>query len=319
VYATLKTPVKPHSFFKQSSLLDFSRVRRLIINADDFGLTPGVNRAILEAHLGGIVTSTTLMANGAAFPEAVQLARSVPQLSIGCHVVLLDGKPLLPAKDVSSCTSSASHGDMGLGNGLAGFAARALFGRLDPEQIEGEATSQIRRLQAAGIAVSHCDSHKHTHMFPAALQPLLRAAKNCGVKAIRNPFESSRLLPTSVLLARPGLWKRYAQVKVLRRFADQFRNAVSDSGLLTPNGTLGIVVTGDLDETLFRIVAESMPEGTWELVCHPGYDDSDLHATGTRLKESRATELRLLTSSEARHILAQQGIELISFRDLEAH
>jgi len=319
VYATLKTPVKPHSFFKQSSLLDFSRVRRLIINADDFGLTPGVNRAILEAHLGGIVTSTTLMANGAAFPEAVQLARSVPQLSIGCHVVLLDGKPLLPAKDVSSCTSSASHGDMGLGDGLAGFAARALLGRLDPEQIEGEATSQIRRLQAAGIAVSHCDSHKHTHMFPAALQPLLRAAKNCGVKAIRNPFESSRLLPTSVLLARPGLWKRYAQVKVLRRFADQFRNAVSDSGLLTPNGTLGIVVTGDLDETLFRIVAESMPEGTWELVCHPGYDDCDLHATGTRLKESRATELRLLTSSEARHILAQQEIELISFRDLDAH
>ena len=79
------------------------------------------------------------------------------------------------------------------------------------------------------------------------------------------------------------------------------------------------MVTGDLDETLFRIVAESMPEGTWELVCHPGYDDSDLHATRTRLKESRATELRLLTSSEARHILAQQEIELISFRDLDAH
>jgi len=294
-------------------------VRRLIINADDFGLTPGVNRAILEAHQGGVVTSATLMANGAAFQQAVQLARSAPQLSIGCHVVLLEGRPLLPAKDVSSCTSSASHGDMGLGNGLAGFAARALLGRLDPEQIEAEATAQIRRLQAAGIAVSHCDTHKHTHMFPATLQPVLRAAKNCGVKAIRNPFESSRPLPTAVLLARPGLWKRYAQVKVLRRFADQFRNAVSDSGLLTPNGILGIVVTGDLDETLFRIVAESMPEGTWELVCHPGYDDSDLHATRTRLKESRATELRLLTSSEARHILAQQEIELISFRDLDAH
>jgi len=305
------------------SLLDFSSVRRLIINADDFGLTSGVNRAIVEAHQDGVVTSATLMATGPAFPEAAQMARTVPQLSVGCHLVLVDGSPLLPAKDLSSLITSTARahstkGNAHLGNGMADFVRRALTRQLDPMQIEAEATAQIRRLQSTGLDVSHCDTHKYTHIFPAALQPLLRAIRNCGVRALRNPFSPVRPLPLGVLVARPDLWKRYAQVKVLRRFADQFRSAVSDAGLFTPDGTLAIVVTGELDERFFRVIVESMPEGTWEFVCHPGYYDSDLEATRTRLKESRQKELRVLTSSVARRILAEREITLISFRDIVA-
>jgi len=107
-----------------------------------------------------------------------------------------------------------------------------------------------------------------------------------------------------------------AEVQVLGRFAGQFRRAVAQEHFITPAGTLGIEVTGTLDETLFQAIAESIPEGTWEFVCHPGYNDADLSAAKTRLKESRELELRVLTMPEARNILAQRGIQLISYRDL---
>ena len=106
------------------------------------------------------------------------------------------------------------------------------------------------------------------------------------------------------------------QVNWLRRFADQFRNAVKDASLFTPDGTLGIVVTGALDQKLFQAIVENMPEGTWEFVCHPGYNDADLRAVRTRLRESREKELRVLTSDEARQILLRQEVELVTFRDL---
>ena len=286
-------------------------MRRLIVNADDFGYTSGVNRAILEAHSHGVVTSATLMANGPAFAEAVQLAGTVPKLSIGCHVVLTDGEPVLGAERLPSFTSGSHFRD-----GMIAFAARAIAGRIDGDEIAAEASAQIRKIQSAGIAVSHIDTHKHTHLFPKILQPLLRAAANCGVRAVRNPFGPRLPLRSSHLLARPGLWTRYAEVRILGAFAGKFREAVDREGFTTPDGTLGIVVTGALDETLFYAIARSIPEGTWEFVCHPGYNDADLQAGKTRLRESRETELRVLTLPAAREVLAQQGIELISYREL---
>ena len=290
-------------------------MRRLIVNADDFGFTAGVNRAIVEAHTHGIVTSSTLMANGRAFEDAVRLAKSVPRLSVGCHVVLIDGEPVLDAKLLPSITSTHSTGGR-LRDRLQFFAVRALAGRLDSDEIEAEASAQIRKLQSAGVSVSHLDTHKHTHLFPAVLRPLLRAARACGVRAIRNPFGPRKPLKSSELLTRPSLWTRYAEVRILRALATKFRDSASRESLATPDGTLGIVVTGVLDEKLFRCIAAIMPEGTWEFVCHPGYNDDDLKSAKTRLRASRETELRVLTMPEARELLLQQGIDLISYRDL---
>jgi len=290
-------------------------VRRLIINADDFGLTSGVNRAIQEAHQQGVVTSATLMANGPAFAEATASAKMLPSLGVGCHIVLLDGPPLLPPSQIPSLLSRAK-GCPRFPQGLSGFAARALARRMDPQQIEAEALAQIRKIQSAGISVSHFDTHKHTHIFPAVLHPLLRAGGACGVRALRNPFPPLSVVPLAMLLSRPTLWKRSTQLKFLRRFASQFRRAVQEAGLVTPDGTLGVAVTGTLDEHLFQMIAERLPEGTWEFVCHPGYNDAALQATRTRLKASRMRELQVLTSSAAKHILERQGIELISFHDL---
>ena len=112
-------------------------MRRLIVNADDFGFTAGVNRAIVEAHTRGIVTSSTLMANGRAFEDAARLAASVPRLSVGCHVVLIDGTPVLDAELLPSITTTTSTGSR-FRDGLKSFAARALAGRLNPHEIEIE-------------------------------------------------------------------------------------------------------------------------------------------------------------------------------------
>ena len=290
-------------------------MRRLIVNADDFGFTAGVNRAIVEAHTHGIVTSSTLMANGRAFEDAVRLAKSVPRLSVGCHVVLIDGEPVLDAKLLPSITSAHSTGGR-FRDRLQFFAVRALAGRLDSDEIEAEASAQIRKLQSAGVSVSHLDTHKHTHLFPAVLRPLLRAARGCGVRAIRNPFGPRKPLKSSELLARPSLWIRYAEVRILSTLASTFRDSASRADLVTPDGTLGIVVTGALDEQLFRGIAAIVPEGTWEFVCHPGYNDDDLKSAKTRLRASRENELRVLTMPKARELLLRQGIDLISYREL---
>lgn len=270
-----------------------------------------MNRAILEAHTQGVVTSATLMANGSAFDDAVRTARSTQRLSVGCHVVLVDGSPLLGASQVPSLINSRNPDRFH--DSLRRFAVLGTLGRIAPEQIETEATAQIRKLQAAGIPVSHLDSHKHTHLFPNVLRPLLRAAETCGVSAVRNPFGP---IAFALVAKRPRLWRRYGEVTLLGGLADKFRRAVQQAGMITPDGTLGIVATGALDQHLFRFMIENLPDGTWEFVCHPGYNDTELQSVRTRLRASREQELQFLTSTETRELLAGHGIELISYRDL---
>jgi chitin disaccharide deacetylase len=286
-------------------------VRRLIINGDDFGLTSGINRAIVEAHERGVLTSTTLMANSVAFDDAAGLAQSSSRWSVGCHVVLLDGQPLIDPSRIP--TLVAANNGRSFRDGVGGFAMRALTGRIDPEQVEAEVTAQIRKLQSRGVAVSHVDTHKHTHIFPPALRGILRAARMCGITAIRNPFE---VVAANFARAQSGLWKRYAQVRTLRGLAGYFRREVAKAGLRTPDGTLGIVATGHLNPNLFQQIAEHMPEGTWEFVCHPGYVDADLAAVRTRLRASRQEELAVLTSPDTRVTLEKCGIQLISYLEL---
>ena len=295
-------------------------MRRLIINADDFGLTPGVNRGIVEAQERGIVTSATLMANSRAFDAAAALSRSLAarqaRFSVGCHVVLLDGQPLLPPDRVASLLQPGARNGNHFRDKLNDFVVASFRGKLRPDEIEAEATAQIQRLQAAVGAPSHFDSHKHAHMFPAVLRPLLRAAQACGVPAVRNPFGQVWPLGFGDLLRQRRLWTRFAELNVLRSFERKFRREVEAHGLRTTDGSVAVLVTGSLDLELFAKIMDRLPEGTWEFVCHPGYNDADLDQVRTRLRQSRVEELQLMTSPEAKEILQQREIELISYREL---
>jgi chitin disaccharide deacetylase len=291
-------------------------VRRLIVNADDLGLTAGVNRAIAEAHSGGVVTSATLMANGAAFDDAIERARSASGLSVGCHVVLVDGAPLSDPGSVPTLVGNGSAKTRHFYSRLSAFAVRAVFGRFDQEQLVSEIVAQVRKIQAAGVKVTHLDTHKHTHIFPSILTALIKAARICGVPAIRNPVVPVSAIRLGQLSGKPGLWKRYGQVRMLRGFAPQFRRKMKLAGLATPDGVVGVVETGSFDGSLLRQMLENLPDGTWELVTHPGYDDEELRRVRTRLLGSREEERRLLMSRELREFLEAQGIKLISYREL---
>jgi predicted glycoside hydrolase/deacetylase ChbG (UPF0249 family) len=290
-------------------------VRRLIVNADDFGMTRGINCAIAEASTRGIVTSTTLMATARAFDDAVARAATLDsRVSVGCHVILLDGTPVLPAASVSSLLQRATNAAE-FRVTLNDFAVAAMANRLSSHEIEAEAAAQMQRLQDSGITLSHFDCHKHAHMFPPVLRPVLRAAKSRGVPAVRNPFGRLFPLPAGRILRNPKLWRRVAEMGVLRSFAARFKREVEALGLRTPDGSVGILDTGTLDLDSFLVIVDALPEGTWEFVCHPGYNDAELDQVRTRLRQSRETELALLTSPEARSDLERRGIELISYRE----
>ena len=285
-------------------------MRRLIINADDFGLTSGVNRAIVEANRSGVLTSATIMANARAFSEAASLAKTQPSLKTGCHIVLIDGEPV--SANLASLTNGSSH----FRSSLKDFALAAVRRRLSPEEIQREAEAQIRKVQSLGISLTHIDSHKHTHMFPQVLRPLLHAARACNVRAVRNPFEPLRAWPGGMLLGVPGLWLRCAGVMTFQMFASEFRRVLKEEGIVSTDGTVGITATGKLDQKMLLLILSALPQGTWELVCHPGYSDGDLRSAGTRLTTSREIELSALTSAETKEALARQKIELISYADL---
>jgi chitin disaccharide deacetylase len=291
-------------------------VRRLIVNADDFGLTAGVNRAIVETHIGGVVSSATLMANGARFEDAVTAARLAPNLSVGCHVVLVDGTPVSPPGALDTLVAIRSAEPDKFYSSLSAFAARAMLGGFDRDQLVAEVTAQIRKIQATGLPVTHLDTHKHAHIFPEILAALLRAARICGVRAIRNPIVPVKALHARQFKGKAHLWKRYGQVRILHTFSGQFHQRTKRAGLVTPDGVLGVIETGSVGISLLRQTLASLPEGTWELVCHPGYNDADLRAARTRLLDAREEERRLLTSAELRQFLDEQKIRVISYREL---
>jgi predicted glycoside hydrolase/deacetylase ChbG (UPF0249 family) len=257
-----------------------------MVNADDFGMTPGVNRAIAELSAAGALTSATLMATSDCFAEAVSEARKHPALGVGCHVVLVDGTPALPGSQIPSLLGAGSQDQPAFRPTLSSFVTDLLRGRISESEIEAETVAQIIRLQQLGIHVTHVDTHKHTHMFPRVLRPLLRAALHCGVKAIRNPFEPNWSLNAT---ANAG-HVRKMQVRLLRSQSQTFMQEVQRSGLLTTDGAIGVLATGTLDAATIRSLLAAMPDGAWELVCHPGYNDAALQQAHTRLLGSREVE-----------------------------
>jgi predicted glycoside hydrolase/deacetylase ChbG (UPF0249 family) len=287
----------------QPSCVDWDFVTRLILNADDFGLAPGVNRSVLELGEAGALTSATLMATSQHAPEAVTAA-GASALGIGCHVVLVDGEPALPPSQIPALAPSGSFRPT-----LGGFVRDLLMGKIPESELEAEAVAQIRRAQSMGIRVTHLDTHKHAHMFPRVLRPLLCAALLCGVRAIRNPFE-----PDWALTATPHAPAlRRAQVKLLRSQRRTFLKLVREAGFATTDGAIGVLATGTLDAETLRSLLTAMPPGTWELVCHPGHIDDALGKARTRLRESREVEYAALLKVVPAFLSAHPNVTPIHF------
>ena len=285
---------------------------RLIINADDFGLTPGVNRAIAELHDAGAVTSATLMATGPAFDNAVALALARPTLGVGCHILLVDGTPV---SDPATIPTLLGPDHRTFRNSLADFALGVLRGAISQDDIQREALAQIQKLQGAGLKLTHVDTHKHTHLLSRVTRPIIRALEHSGIQAIRNPFEPRWAASLSDSTRRSLFVRAFGPGR--RRF--EASPPIASHRILTTRGTVGISATGDLNGSTLTALLKSIPDGTWELVCHPGYNDSDLDAITTRLRTERETELRALLTAFAKSLppsVNPSGLQLIHYGEL---
>jgi hopanoid biosynthesis associated protein HpnK len=281
---------------------------RLIINADDFGLTPGINRAIEELNDAGVLTSATLMANGLAFEDAIAIASTRPNLGVGCHVVLTDGVPVSPPESIPTLLGSDGRS---FRPSLREFVQALLLGRIRQEDITREALAQIQKLQRAGIRITHFDTHKHTHLFPQVARPLLAVAEQTGIHAVRNPFE-----PRWSRALAHGSSSRRATIAAISLLHPSFQahGQLRNSGVATTQGTLAISATGNLTETTLAQILGAFPaEGAYELCCHPGYSDASLERITTKLRAHRDIEREALLSVIPRYTSTPR---LIHYGDL---
>jgi chitin disaccharide deacetylase len=287
-------------------------VKSLIVNADDLGWTEGVNRGIAEAHRNGIVTSASLLANGAAFASGVEVARSTPGLGVGVHLNLSDGAPVAARELVTSLVNDAGE----FAGGPENLLLRVARGGLSLHEVEQEWEAQIEKVREAGIQPTHLDGHKHVHMLPGLFELALRLAKRYNVGAIRVAHEASSLraaLSTGEELHTAAVLKQGVQARGLKLLARDAREQAERAGISTADYFCGIAQTGEMTKDGVAQLLRSLPDGTTELMCHPGYADQALQNTPTRLQGSRQSELKILTDVEIRNLVASQGIRLIDY------
>ena len=287
-------------------------MRNLIVNADDLGWTEGVNRGIVEASRHGIVTSASLLANGPAFASAVALARTTPGLGVGVHLNLSDSEPAAPKELVTRLLNDRAELDGKPESLLLKLARRSL----PLEEVEMEWDAQIQKVRDCGIEPTHLDGHKHVQMLPGLFEVALRLAKKHGIAAIRISHEQSSLRTAlSVGAKQKGsvVMKQGVQARGLKLLARDAREQAERAGIATADYFCGIAQTGELTREGVLRLLEILPEGTTELMCHPGYADAELAKTDTRLQGSRQSELEILTDMAIRNVVASQGIRLIDY------
>lgn len=245
-----------------------------------------MNDGIVEAHRSGILTSTTLMANGQAFEHAVELARSNLTLDVGCHLTLIGGEALtgglLPA-------------------GVPELLAALAVGKIP---VYEELAAQAGKIRSAGLRPTHLDTHKHTHLAPPVLRAVARIAHDFDIPWVRRPFDFSPIVNTGwmpkAMRAAIG-WQRMPFARVL-------------DGLRTTDHFVGFALTGQMGVEQMEQAIRQLPDGFTEFMCHPGYCGEELMAAPTRLKQSRQRELEALTSGRVRRAVEDRKIVLAGFR-----
>jgi chitin disaccharide deacetylase len=288
------------------------RMKQLIFNADDFGMTRGVNEGIIRAHRDGVLTSATLMANGLAFEDAVKKALENPKLGVGCHLVLVGGKPVAPLEKVPSLTDSQGN----LPESITTFIARVTTGIIKTDEIECELKAQINKITTAGIVPSHLDTHKHTHAHPRVMEIVGKVGQEFGITKIRRPVENLRDSWNSTRSDGSGVSTQILAAGAVRVVASGFAAIAEKYRLTCPDHFLGLAMTGQLGPAALCRMAESVEDGSTEIMLHPGVCDADLAASGSRLQQQRQTELDGLLDAGVREAFLQRGIHLISYREL---
>ena len=289
--------------------------KQLIVNADDYGQAKGINIGIIEAHLKGIVTSTTIMAAGRALSDGFSRLKDAPKLSLGCHLVLIGEEPIAKASQIRSLLDSKGK----LPRTLTDFIWLMTVRQVKYAEIVTELKAQLDYLLSKGLTISHCDSHKHSHAHPKVLDAVIQVAEEYKIRYIRKPFEQCNIKQLrQVYNESPKLdiGKKYLLTRMLDYYKWNFHKQIRSSKLCYPDHFQGFIATGCLTPSLISKILAQVKEGLSELMCHPAVLDEELKTTVTRLKHSREQELAAVTSEQAFAALKAQSIELTSFREL---
>lgn len=284
-------------------------MKQLIVNADDFGRAPGVNRGIIEAHLNGIVTSTTVMINLPDAAPALEMARrDAPELGLGLHVNLTKGRPVSPPQTVRSLLAE---------NGEFHFISAwpRLYDQLNPDHIQREIAAQVARfVELTGRPPDHLDAHHHAaYLHPVALEALLEISRgyNIPLRQVRVDAEDVekaaqtlvRMLPAFPLETARRVVEGVGEV-LARQQKPPFWPARLELGFYGDTATLGDLL----------VILTNLPDGLTELMCHPGYVDEALQTSG--YTHQREAELAHLTHAATRECVQAEGIALMSFGDI---
>jgi hopanoid biosynthesis associated protein HpnK len=277
--------------------------KKLIINADDFGISPRVNEAVERAHSQGVLTSATIMTNMDGFPEAVAVAKRLPRLGVGVHLNLFSGRAVSQDKRVGPLL----HKDGSFRYSLQTLAFLSVFSHSVRTAIKIELAAQIQRLIDTGLHPTHLDSHKHIHFFPAVYPIVCSLARRFKISAVRYCFEPAALGDSPWPLSTPEARRGAGQLRMMARF-----NRAYDDELFRTQLTYGLTHVGRINANFFRAVSIYMTAQTAELMTHPAVEDDPADAKKLFRLERKA-ELKALCEERTRKCLQDTGIELTHY------
>ena len=275
----------------------------LIVNADDFGISEKVNEGIFLAHTKGILTSTSLIANGIAFNHALNVYKTAPTIGVGVHLTLVEEKPLSNPGQIKSLI-----GKNGMfHHSVTDFAKEYVLGRICFKEVYQELEAQILKIKDSGLPISHLDSHQHVHMLPKIFSISIQLAKKYKIPAIRMTYEK----PHSFMIKRLTMLVRFVQLLALNFFCRLNKN----NDLAFPNHFFGFFYSGNLNYQNLQTILKKLPSnGLCEIICHPGIYDPDNRYTHWGYNWS--DELEALMNPKILDFINNKNIRLVSYRHL---
>jgi hopanoid biosynthesis associated protein HpnK len=283
-------------------------VRQLIVTGDDFGLATPVNEAIEEAHRHGILTTASLMVNAGAAEDAVERAKRLPALKVGLHLVLVEGRPLLPPGTVPALVNE--HG--AFSSRLVRAGCTFFFRPGVRGQLESEIRAQFEAFKRTGLQLDHVNAHNHMHLHPTILALILKVGKEFGLRAIRLPHEP--LMP-SWRAAGNGFLPRFFAWVALAPWTSLLKLRLRMAGIRTNDFVFGLHDSGHLTSQLVAGFLKQLPQGVTEIYFHPATRRCP-EVDGTMPDYEHEREFEALTNEDIKELVATSGIHRVAFSEL---
>jgi hopanoid biosynthesis associated protein HpnK len=262
-----------------------------VVTGDDFGASREVNAAILQAHERGVLTHASLMVTGEAFDEAVEIARNAPRLSVGLHLVVLDGCSALPAAEVPELVDARGR----FSNTAVSAGIRYFFRPAAREQLRREIRAQLELFRRTGLRLSHVDGHHHLHLHPVVLSCLSDLAREFAIPAVRLPREE---LSVALELDRGGLVSKTLWAGIFGRLRASGERKLRSAGVAFCDRVYGLLATGRIDEEYLLGLIPRIRSESVEIYSHPAANPAG------------SAELAALVSPRVREAIDRAGFAL---------